>query len=441
MKQLNLEVVEDLASGRSNDVMPFPLGIFPKVVRDYIIACAESLNLVQDFMGIGVLSAVATLIGNSYRIQVKAGWTERPIFWFAIVGHSGIRKSPSLDAVIHPLQKIDQILYSNYLEEVAQCKTESEHRQKPVPKQLIVTDSTIEALIPTLKNNPNGILYFKDELIGWINDLTRYSRGSAEQQWLSLYSNQAIRLNRKTDDENYRVANPFANVLGAIQPDILSTLFENGRSVNGFTSRIAFSFPEPAARKVSKHNLPVGLQADYENFIFRFLHLKKNASSKDRIEPITLEFSYAAQEEFYKWDEEFINQAINDPKVPESHKAALSKMEALMPKLALVMQFIDNIAAQKKEPHEIGLEATLKAIRLTTYFYTHFLKVQQKISPVSDPFNSTEELIKRTFIDLSLQSHSKEQIIQYLLAEGFSNAEMARTLGVPKSNISYWSQK
>ena len=232
------------------ETMPFPIDIFPNAVKEYINGCTASLNLVPDFIGIGVLSAVATLIGNSYRIQIKRGWTERSILWLAIVGYSGIRKTPSLDAAIKPLQKIDRVMYANYCEELEACKSQKEpnNQKKPTPKQLLVTDSTIEALIPILKNNPNGILYFKDELIGWINDLTRYSRGSAEQQWLSLYSNQPIRLNRKTEDENYRVDYPFANVLGGLQPDVLPSLFENDRGINGFTSRIAFSFPEPVKK-------------------------------------------------------------------------------------------------------------------------------------------------------------------------------------------------
>ncbi|PHN01154.1 YfjI family protein [Flavilitoribacter nigricans] len=425
------------------ETKPFPINVFPDVVKAYIEESTECLNLVPDFIGVGVLSAVASLIGNSYRIQIKKGWTERPILWLAIVGYSGIRKTPSLDAAILPLQKIDKSLYLQYCEELENHKSQLEaaDQEKPLAKQLIVTDSTIEALIPILKQNPNGILYFKDELISWINDLTRYNRGSAEQQWLSLYSNQPIRLNRKTDDDNFRVDSPFANVLGGIQPGILSNLFEDGRGINGFTSRIAFSFPEPIKRKVSYTTMAPLVAEDYENFIHRFLHLQKAENNAGQIEPITLEFSYPAQDKFYEWNETFINQPINDPNTSEAIKSALSKMEALMPKLALIMQFIENVGNQQREPKVVEIDAVNKAIELTDYFYAHLLKVFREVGLKTSNVESRELLLLKSFSSQFLDGQSKEAAIKNLLADGFANFEISKALSVPKSSVHYWSKK
>lgn len=422
--------------------IPFPIDVFPPVIKDYIESCHNSLNLIPDFMGIGALSVAATLIGNSYRIQIKEGWMERPLFWMAIVGHSGIRKTPSLDAMIRPLQLIDKTMYTQYLEELEKYqskKTESDSKTT-IPKQLVVTDSTIEALIPILKDNSNGILYFKDELIGWINDLCRYNKGSAEQQWLSLYSNQPIRLNRKTEGDHVRVDNPFANVIGGIQPDILPSLFENGRGINGFTSRIIFSYPDSVKRKLSHKNMKPHIVRKYDHFISRLFDLEKNRNHAGKIEPITLEFSDSAQERFYTWDEVFINNHINDPTLPEAMKSALSKLEALMPRLALVIQFMEEVAALKEEPKEVSLDATNKAIQLIDYFYAHFLKVYGKVNNGAIHPPNREHLLLKNFAKDVLNNYQKEDIIKKLLASGFNNAEISRALETPKSNISYWAK-
>ncbi len=425
-----------------DNVKPFPLEIFPEVVRNYIKGCTECLNLVPDFMGVSVLSAVASIIGNSYQIKVKEEWLERPILWIAIVGYSGVRKTPSLKMIIDPLQKIDKRMYQKYCKEKNQYDSEKElgSPSKPIPEQLIVGDTTIEALFPILKNNPNGVLYYRDELIGWINDLTRYSKGSAEQHWLSLYSNQSIRLNRKTTEDNLRIDNPFVNVLGGIQPDVLSKLFEDDRGINGFTSRILFSYPSDVKRTISNKELPSSLIAEYDNFINRFLYIEKNKEENESIHPIILPFSTSAKQLFLEWDENFINSKINDEKLPEIVKSALSKLEALMPRLALVIQFIDDIGLQKPEPTEVGIQAAKKAIILVNYFYTNSLKVQSKIQDKGSNKKGKETQLLRTFSLSLIDGKTKEEAIRQLINDGYGNNEIARALQKSKTTISFWNK-
>ena len=425
------------------DLEPFPIHIFPSVVQDYINGCTECLNLVPDFMGVSVLSAVASMIGNSYQIKVKEGWVERPILWIAVVGYSGVRKTPSLKMIIDPLQRIDKRLYQNYCEKKEQYEIEKElgGASRPVPEQLIVGDTTIEALFPILENNPNGVLYYRDELIGWINDLTRYSKGSAEQHWLSMYSNQSIRLNRKTTEDNLRIENPFVNVLGGIQPDVLTKLFEDERGVNGFTNRIIFSYPSAIKRTISDKELDPSLKEGYNTFINRFLYMDKNPKENETVKPIILGFSEEAQQLFYDWNQSFINKKINDTGVSEVVKSTLSKLEALMPRLALVIQFIDNLGNQEFEPANVGVEATQKSILVVNYFYNHFLKVYAKVNDVGiDPVSRQKSLLQN-FVSSILDGDNKEQAVKRLFSSGFINAEIARALKTSKSNINFWAKK
>ena len=438
------EVLFSKEDRSQSSVIKFPLSIFPSVITDYINACEQSLNLVPDFMGIGLVSAVATLIGNSYQIQIKPGWVERPLFWFALVGHSGIRKTPSLSSALSPLFEIDSKCYSQYCHALkAFHKEDKLGEDKPVAKQLIANDTTIEALVGILKNNPNGVLYHKDELMGWINDLTRYNKGSAEQQWLSIYSDQSIRINRKKDDQHLLIQHPFVNVIGGIQPDVLPGLYKDDRSANGFTSRIAFSFPDDIPRRVSTINMDTNLSEEYINFIERFQFIKRPASPEGVQPSIILPFTSDAQQRFYEWNEDFINRKLNMAGLSTNVKAVISKLEAIMPRLALVFAFIDRLALPSREPSAVDLPATEKAIQLTEYFYSHFLKVQRQIGALTN-INTPDHktlLILRRFAQNILQGYSKEQSIKALISEGFRNAEIAIALNTAKTNISYWQHK
>ncbi|MEN0049148.1 MAG: DUF3987 domain-containing protein, partial [Bacteroidota bacterium] len=203
---------------------------------------------------------------------------------------------------------------------------------------------------------------------------------------------------------------------------------------------IAFAYPEPIQRKVSKGNMSRKTQADYELFLERFTGIEKRESN-GQVEPITLTFSKAAQERFYEWDETFINQKINDNSLPESIKSALSKMEALMPRLALVLQFIENVSKSIREPQTVSLEATNNAIKLTDYFYNHLQKVLRKVTPMKLAAEQRELLLLKSFCFDILSGFSKEMVVQRLLEQGYSNSEISRALSIAKSTITYWTKK
>jgi hypothetical protein len=56
---------------------------------------------------------------------------------------------------------------------------------KPGFKQTIVSDSTLEALHVVHSINKTRICFYKDELVGFLNDMNRYRKGSDEQSGLN----------------------------------------------------------------------------------------------------------------------------------------------------------------------------------------------------------------------------------------------------------------
>ena len=93
---------------------------------------------------------------------------------------------------------------------------------KPVCKRMVISDTTTEALCLRLKENPQGLLLYRDELAGWIGSFNQYKKsGSDEAHFLSIWSGKAVRVDRKTDEQFLYVENPNLSIVGGIQPGIL----------------------------------------------------------------------------------------------------------------------------------------------------------------------------------------------------------------------------
>ena len=78
-----------------------PLNLLPSVLREYVRAIANSLNVEVAFVFLPLLSALAAAIGNSRNIRLKKGFVQPAILWTAIVARSGSRKSPALSAAMN----------------------------------------------------------------------------------------------------------------------------------------------------------------------------------------------------------------------------------------------------------------------------------------------------------------------------------------------------
>jgi hypothetical protein len=48
----------------------------------------------------------------------------------------------------------------------------------PKQKRVLLQDTTIEAVQEVIKDSPNGLLYYQDELSGWFGAMDKYSRGA-----------------------------------------------------------------------------------------------------------------------------------------------------------------------------------------------------------------------------------------------------------------------
>jgi hypothetical protein len=63
--------------------------------------------------------------------------------------------------------------------------------EPPIMPRFLIGDTTIEALVPILLNNPRGVCLSKDELNGWFQSFNQYrsgGRGADASQWLEVFN-------------------------------------------------------------------------------------------------------------------------------------------------------------------------------------------------------------------------------------------------------------
>ena len=197
-----------------------------------------------------MLPVLAAFIGRKRRIEIKPSWREYPVLWAACVARSGDRKTPAFEIVTEPLRHRQQVFFGAILGRqsgLSGAATRTERGDAaPRLKQILTTDTTIEALKDILAVNPNGIIFPADDLGGWARFIGQYKggRGDDRQIWLSIWSSTQIVCNRKSSDEPIVINEPFVCITGGIQPDALPDVIDDSRE-DGFSARILFSYPDP----------------------------------------------------------------------------------------------------------------------------------------------------------------------------------------------------
>ena len=396
----------------------FPRNIFPKEVRDYIESYSDSQGLCKDFMYSSFLTVASVMIGNGYSVNINNNWNESALVWVALVGRSGIKKTPVIKSVLKPLQEIDYENFKLYLQSTKDGGTALKLSQK------IVDDVTIEALYEILNNNPKGVLLKKDELTTLISDGERYSKGGGTiDKFLSIYSGMSIQVNRKTNNQFLYITNPFVSIIGGIQPKIIPQLFEKNRADNGFIYRILFATVGKHIPKAPTNTFDQKVFCEYENYIRRFESISSEIS-------ISISLSKDAYKYFYDWQKKFIYIENEDDRL-QQYK---SKLEGYALRFSLIVEVCYAVSEQK-EPKEVSLASIENAIRLCDYFYSTFKEILLLSNPPSAPEN-IQLTVKNKAIELFKKGLIQKEVVFELLKEGFKQVEISRYLDIPRTTIS-----
>lgn len=413
-------------------MIEFPTNYFPTEIEEFINECSDKNALNKEYMCGAALSLLSILIGNKIKLKVSATQIESAMLWICIVGSSGTKKTPSINTILKPIEQIDNLNYKAYLRKNSDYKADPENNDKPFFYQKVVDDATMESLNEMMYFNKHGLLMKKDELLSLIYDGKRYKGNSGmEQRLLSIYSQSSFAVNRKSDDEVKLISNPFLSLIGGIQPSLCNELLSDKRMNNGFVNRLLFIYPTSYIAKLPKGEFDETIKDNFDEFVE---HLN---SRIEAIEATTIPLNTSAKKRFYAWQEEFVLPIINDDSESELMKATISKFEATVLRIALILECSHSLNANKI-PNHVSKTSINASIEIIEYFKLNFLELLRTIRNESETINPKIHQCLQYFAKDVLKNKNieKSAYVANLLCNGYSNSVINKALGIPKSTIS-----
>lgn len=389
-------VEEDNNSDTNNSAQPiaapsFPLDVFPGKILDIIVSLNEYENYNIDFMAASFFTVFAAAIGNTWSVRFMTGWVSRPIIYMVLVGSPSCGKTPPLQQAVTPLLKLDGEYDRIYCKEMeAYRKWErmsAKQREKnalpdemkmPQRKCHVVVDSTIEAMIGAMRDNPRGVLIYKDEIDTLLSNFNRYN-GSDESYFLSLFSGIPFKYSRKSNSEHIFLSNPYCSIIGSTQPGRLCEQFGGKRMMNGFSSRFLKVYPEiNEMPSWSDTSMPEGILEEWERIIRKVVGIDPPTDQEGKADSIEFPFSHGAKLRVISWKDEVNNMAYSGTD-SDSVRALCGKLETYLIRFCLVIQVMRGICGESGM-NEIDEKTAELAIMLTEYFRN----MESRIAPEID---------------------------------------------------------
>ena len=417
----------------------FPIDVFPEEIQFYIKECADKLQMNVDYMGCSLLWLISVICGNSFEIEVKTGWREKGVLWLSLVGQAGVGKTPSIDRIIYPLQKINKKQIKQYLDDRKkfdefESLTKKERNdlygenyvvEKPKKTQFIVNDITLEALVDMHQENDNAVGVFKDELAGWLKDMNKYRAGSDLEFWLSTWSGKSVNVNRMSRAGSF-VDKPFIPVLGGIQPSIFNNLNTEETKENGFVDRILMSYPNAKADYYVDAEMDYAAIQWYEEIITKFFYeVKKNSERKDgEIVPTVVKLTGLAKEEWVRIFNDITDKQNNDEE-NQYLKSMYPKQKSYVPRFALLINVMKSFFRGWQDVEKADIDSILKAEKLSNYFVNNAKKIKIDKSETDD--------IKSTLKDAKT-TVDKIKLI-YKEDPKFNRTKVAELMGISRRQV------
>lgn len=377
-----------------NYIYEFPVQVFPKWVQEFIDEHKQKKNFPVEYTSAGIMAALSLACGNNRYIEQP--YLTKAAIWVVLVGKPGVNKTHPLNAALAPFKEIDEKHFKEYepLKRAYDKAPEKSKPDEPVLKQLTVNDTTMEALIRVLHNNPDGVLLYKDELASWVKEMDRYRQGGGDMEnWNSMFSLQQIRVNRASGNNLY-VPKPYVSIAGTIQPRVLKKLSPDGAMIdNGFLDRMLFVWPE-LEKEAMKINLEtVNSDKTYSDNLLNILN--------GRTQPKRFEITQDSVELLEDWHEGVISRFYGSHETEDGIEGKLRTYSfRFMLLLHMAYHPVDP-------PTEISTQITEKTILLLIYFENQATKVRSSITG-RNPMIGFPEHQRLWYRDLPVEFETKE---------------------------------
>jgi hypothetical protein len=342
-------------------VVPFPFEILPERLKTMIYTIAEAFHIDPEMVVCCQLPILAAAIGNAIRVSPKEAWKEPVFLWQIIIAPTGYGKSPVLNMLVEPIERMESRLAKPHLS----IPRDMQDVTGAYRKACMVSDTTVEALANVFSGSPRGVLIKIDEIAGLIYGLNQYKgKGNDKEHYLELFNCKPWKIDRKSGSKF--IPNTGASIVGGIQPREMPKAFENNSFGNGLLPRFLFltcdsSSPRLYSRKtVTEDNLTY-----WGNIIEYCYNIALNVDEDNFAAPTVVSLSPEATDKY----EEFYNEYENMSQgLTEDAKSFVPKLREYCLKLVGILHVLECFDKHSCVTTTTPEETILKAIKLTRFF-------------------------------------------------------------------------
>jgi DNA-binding CsgD family transcriptional regulator len=415
------------------NTIPFPLEVLPKFIQHFISEVNTSEKFSIDFMGVAFMAAYAGLAGNNLQLRYSPTWITAPIFWFIVVGAPGSKKSHPVKLMLKPLKRIDESRRQHYEEEKQEFdkfyemdKSERAGMEapiKPTDQQIIIKNTTTEALFYAHKNNPKGLLYYRDEIEAWVRSMDQYKGGKGDDManWLSLFDGDDLNINRVTK-ERLVLDNTNVNLIGTTQPARISNI----PSDNGLIHRLLFTSADSNISNLTfETNVDDNMLNKYElmmNQVFEYY--------KDMETPKVYTMTPEAKEVSQQIDS-YLVATQKDSSTQPIIKEYCEKLKTYIPRFELLLADSEAMFNPEVWGAQITQKAAADTFKLIKYFLNNAINLFQDQGKMQEAKN----------IGKSYNLKTTEAKAIEMLNNGVKISQIAGELNVSRNMIYKYKKK
>jgi putative DNA primase/helicase len=411
---------------------PLPDGLLPVEAFDYALLpdtltpwardICERVQCAPDYVAVAIMAGLGSIIGRKLGIRPQAftDWTVTPNQWALVVGRPGVLKSPALEAALSPIKRLAAVATEAHKADMEQhrialrvAKLAAEEGEKsarkllgkvpgtdvshllgteepeaPALRRYIAVDSNAASLGELHRQNHNGLLVHRDELISLLRSLDREDQAEARGFYLVGWNgDSSYTFDRIGRGLNLHIPAVCLSMLGSTQPGRLAGYIahavKGGAGDDGLIQRFGLLvWPDMGGEWHNVDRWPDSTAKKEAHRVFEYLDKLNPATvgalqdtdHENKPEGIPyLRFDDAALGLFLEWRTDLEARLRGGDLHPalESH---LAKYRKLVPALALTL----HLASDGTGP--VSERATLQALAWAEYLETHARRAYGSVS-------------------------------------------------------------
>lgn len=403
-------------------VAPFEYALLPDTLTPWARDICERVQCAPDFVAVAIMAGLGSIIGRKLGIrpQARTDWTVTPNQWALIVGRPGVLKSPAIEAALSPIKRLAALATAAHKAEMEQhrialrvAKLAAEEGEKsarkllgkmpgadvshllsteepeaPTLRRYIAVNSNAASLGELHRQNPNGLLVHRDEIVSLLRSLDREDQAEERGFYMTgANGDSAYTFDRIGRGLNLHIPAVCLSLLGSTQPGRIAEYVRHavrgGAGDDGLIQRFGLLvWPDTGGEWRNVDRRPDGDAKKEVHRVFDYLDkldpatvgAQQDTDPNDDPEGIPfLRFSQEAGEAFLEWRSDLEKRLRGGDLHPalESH---LAKYRKLVPSLALILHLANNGTGPVSE------RATLQALAWAEYLETHARRAYSSVS-------------------------------------------------------------